>query len=230
MGSAALGQEARGEREQHHEGSDAWGTSSRPTTAARTSPRNAAAPSRARGSPLGLLVWAAPISAAAQPALRSARCPARLLLTPGLRLTERGWGAAWRSEGRWPRTMEAPCRRAGAPAPALLAVPMARRGCGHGDTRTGSSTRPPRAPARRICTTRCCSARAWSQINSPIKSCRSAAGPRGSTRRGAAMASGRAGTRRPRARGALWSCSGFYCLNPASSSSPGAELPQVQGL
>lgn len=77
----------------------------------------------------------------------------------------------------------------------------ARRGCGHWDTRTGSSTWPPRAPTGRICTTRCCSARAWSQINSPIKSCRSAAGPRGSTTQGAAMASGSASTRSPRALG-----------------------------
>lgn len=37
------------------------------------------------------------------------------------------------------------------------------------------------------------------QINSPIKSCRSAAGPRGSTTQGAAMASDSASTRSPRA-------------------------------
>lgn len=160
---------------------------------------SAKAVKRRRGSPLGLFVYAIFITLQQHgPGYRALAVPLRRCLYKDGRSRKAGWKAAGLSEVRWPRTARAPLQTCGSGAlqlamrrSRLLLLPCrCRWRRGHGDTRTGSSTWPPRALAVGICTTRCCSAGARSQINSPIKDRRLAA-PRRMPRWPAGSASAR---------------------------------------
>lgn len=166
---------------------------------------------------------------AARPALHSTRCPARPLLTQGL-LTDSGLGAAWCSEGRWPRTMEAPCRCAEAPAPALPAVPMPGGAAGTGTPAPGVPrglhVLPPGRFVPRAAAQPGPGAKLILQLRAVAQRQGPAAAPRRVPRWPAAVPAPGA----PAPWGALRCCSGFYCLNTAKQQQPWCRAAAGSGF